>query len=318
MVGDSCRARRRPAEAHRVTAAPGGPGHGPQARGFDPDEPLLLDALEHHGVGACVVAWDDPSADWAAFDLVVLRSTWDYLERSRGVPGLAGRGGRLPPGWPTRCRSCAGASTSTTSAGLAAAGVPIVPTTFVEPGDRFVPPAGWGVRPEAGRRRGQPGCRSLPRRRRRRTRRDTTSPASTRRAHPAAAALPRQRGRRGRDADGVRRRPLQPRRAKRVALPSAGVAVDGLFAVEDNRPHQPTAAARARGRRRHRRHPAASWAARSTAGSTSCGTTPGSRACSSWSWPSLRCSCPSTHAGAARLAEAIVAAGRPREDRDAA
>src|ERR1700693_2131330 len=46
----------------------------------DPDEALLVDALRQAGLGAELLAWDDPSANPAAFDLCVLRSCWNYYE----------------------------------------------------------------------------------------------------------------------------------------------------------------------------------------------------------------------------------------------
>jgi glutathione synthase/RimK-type ligase-like ATP-grasp enzyme len=61
----------------------------------DPDAPLLLHALAHVGVDAAQVVWDEPSVDWDRYDLVVLRSTWDYATRrdeflawARGVTKL--------------------------------------------------------------------------------------------------------------------------------------------------------------------------------------------------------------------------------------
>lgn len=47
----------------------------------DPDLVLLADALEQRGVRAVQAMWDDPSAEWAAYDLVVVRATWDYVGR---------------------------------------------------------------------------------------------------------------------------------------------------------------------------------------------------------------------------------------------
>jgi len=47
----------------------------------DPDSPFLLDALNDAGVKAELAVWDDPSVDWASYDLVVIRSTWDYWSR---------------------------------------------------------------------------------------------------------------------------------------------------------------------------------------------------------------------------------------------
>ena len=46
---------------------------------FD-DDRLLIDALRRRGVDAVPAAWSD-DVDWAAFDLTVLRSTWDYVDR---------------------------------------------------------------------------------------------------------------------------------------------------------------------------------------------------------------------------------------------
>ena len=62
----------------------------------DPDSPVLLAALERHGLEADLCVWDDPAVEWASFDLTVLRSTWDYAPRreefldwARGVERLA-------------------------------------------------------------------------------------------------------------------------------------------------------------------------------------------------------------------------------------
>jgi len=46
----------------------------------DPDEELMLDALRAAGLDARMVAWDDPGADFGAFDLCVIRSTWNYAQ----------------------------------------------------------------------------------------------------------------------------------------------------------------------------------------------------------------------------------------------
>src|ERR671912_683117 len=44
-------------------------------------EELLVDALAERGADPTWVPWDDPSADWATYDLVVVRTTWDYPDR---------------------------------------------------------------------------------------------------------------------------------------------------------------------------------------------------------------------------------------------
>ena len=48
---------------------------------IDPDGPLLLGALAANGVEAEEVVWDDASVNWESYDLVVVRSTWDYAAR---------------------------------------------------------------------------------------------------------------------------------------------------------------------------------------------------------------------------------------------
>jgi glutathione synthase/RimK-type ligase-like ATP-grasp enzyme len=82
--------------------------------------------------------WDDPAVDWAAFDLVVVRSTWDYhLRRDAFLAWAHAIGDRLanPPGvlaWNTDKRYLQE---------LAEAGLPVVGTTFAPPGTPFVAPS---------------------------------------------------------------------------------------------------------------------------------------------------------------------------------
>jgi glutathione synthase/RimK-type ligase-like ATP-grasp enzyme len=45
---------------------------------FDPDAQILLDALEGAGLEGSMCVWDDPTIEWASFDLTVIRSTRDY------------------------------------------------------------------------------------------------------------------------------------------------------------------------------------------------------------------------------------------------
>ena len=48
---------------------------------LDPDDQLLRDALVERGIGVDAAVWDDPTIDWASYQHVVVRSTWDYTER---------------------------------------------------------------------------------------------------------------------------------------------------------------------------------------------------------------------------------------------
>ena len=47
----------------------------------DGDDPALVAALDRLGIEAVPAIWDDPEVDWSRFDLVVIRTTWDYDER---------------------------------------------------------------------------------------------------------------------------------------------------------------------------------------------------------------------------------------------
>ncbi|WP_409331773.1 ATP-grasp domain-containing protein [Trujillonella humicola] len=100
------------------------------AAGRDDDEPLLLSALADAGLTAAVADWADPGVDWAAAELVVVRSTWDYAPRREQFLAWARRVAAAttllnPVGvleWNTDKRYLAE---------LAAAGLPVVPTAWV-------------------------------------------------------------------------------------------------------------------------------------------------------------------------------------------
>ena len=98
---------------------------------FDDDE-LVVDALAGRGIEAGFVSWDAPGVDWDRFELVVVRSTWDYTGRLGEYLAWAdGVGARLHNApelirWNADKRYVAD---------LAAAGLAVVPTEFVGPGD---------------------------------------------------------------------------------------------------------------------------------------------------------------------------------------
>ena len=47
----------------------------------DPDQRPLLESLRGRGLGAEMLAWDDPASEPDGFDLCVIRSTWNYPHR---------------------------------------------------------------------------------------------------------------------------------------------------------------------------------------------------------------------------------------------
>lgn len=203
------------------------------ARGLDEDEPLALRALSLSGVEVAVVDWDDSQVDWARFDRVVLRSAWDYAEQlTRFLAWVDAVDEvtelRNPPAmvrWSVDKRYLLE---------LEAAGVPIVPTNVVEPGEEPVFPSGdIVVKPAVGA-----GSRDA--------------------ASYGAADLDLARGHVRRLQDQDRSVLVQPQLAsvaldgewpmiylgggyshaasKRVALPRGG-HVEGLFAAEANTTH---------------------------------------------------------------------------------
>ncbi|HCT15611.1 MAG TPA: hypothetical protein DIW82_12735 [Corynebacterium nuruki] len=48
---------------------------------IDHDTPLLLAALRERGATAEAAVWHDSGVDWTGFDLLVIRSPWDYMRR---------------------------------------------------------------------------------------------------------------------------------------------------------------------------------------------------------------------------------------------
>ncbi|HET9693901.1 MAG TPA: hypothetical protein VFP48_05925 [Steroidobacteraceae bacterium] len=100
---------------------------------LDEDMPPLVEALRRLGARVSTPSWDARDEDWSQYDLALLRSTWDYVERLDEFLAWA--------------RAC-GARTRLVNpaevvawnidkhylAQLHAAGVAVVPTRFVEPG----------------------------------------------------------------------------------------------------------------------------------------------------------------------------------------
>lgn len=100
----------------------------------DPDEDLLLDALERAGLSPALLPWNDPRSRPGIFDLCVLRSCWDY---------------HLVPEhfleWLAHAEKCTRLMNSLQVVrwnihkgylrDLEASGVPVVPTAWVSRGD---------------------------------------------------------------------------------------------------------------------------------------------------------------------------------------
>ncbi len=99
-----------------------------------PDDPLLLHALQARGVQAEPAVWDSPTVDWGSYELIVVRSTWDYVERreqflewAQAVPRVLNATDVLR--WNTDKRYLGGLPRA-------------VATEFLAPGSRFHAPRG--------------------------------------------------------------------------------------------------------------------------------------------------------------------------------
>ncbi len=111
-----------------------------EALSLDDDLAPLVEALERVGLEAEPAVWDDPAVEWACYDLMVLRSTWDYPPRRAEFLAWVDRVAAATPvlnppevvRWTTDKRYLAE---------LAAAGLPVVETAYVEPGGAYQPPA---------------------------------------------------------------------------------------------------------------------------------------------------------------------------------
>ena len=106
---------------------------------LDAEGPLLTKALSELGVQAEPVVWTDPDAHWSSYDAVVVRATWDYhsrrdeflewTDRVAAVTRLANPVDVLR--WNTD---------KTYLRELSEAGLPVVETTWLYPGDTFAAP----------------------------------------------------------------------------------------------------------------------------------------------------------------------------------
>ncbi len=104
------------------------------ARGLDEDLPPLEAAMHAAGLETRVVDWDDPDIEWGGFDFALLRSTWDYTDRLSDflawVDSAASLTTLLNPSAVVRWNT-----DKHYLAELNRAGVPVVPSSFIEPGE---------------------------------------------------------------------------------------------------------------------------------------------------------------------------------------
>lgn len=104
------------------------------ARPLDEDLPPLVAALEAIGIEVQVCDWDDPVVDWSGFELVLLRSTWDYAQRLpeflAWCAQVSARTSLLNPADLVRWNS-----DKHYLRDLSEAGIAVVESVFIEPGE---------------------------------------------------------------------------------------------------------------------------------------------------------------------------------------
>ncbi|HEY6747650.1 MAG TPA: hypothetical protein VI357_18260 [Mycobacteriales bacterium] len=95
----------------------------------DEDAEPLLAAAAAAGLDTDWRIWDDPAVDWDSYDLVVIRSTWDYVPRRDDFAAWAASVPRLA----NPADVVAWNTDKTYLRELAAAGLPVVPTAWLSP-----------------------------------------------------------------------------------------------------------------------------------------------------------------------------------------
>lgn len=95
---------------------------------------LLRETLERRGHEALPRVWDDPTVDWASFDVCVIRSTWDYFHHLDAFLAWAERASTLTRLWNPpevlRWNTHKGYLRD-----LEEHGVPVVPTLWIDRGE---------------------------------------------------------------------------------------------------------------------------------------------------------------------------------------
>jgi glutathione synthase/RimK-type ligase-like ATP-grasp enzyme len=104
--------------------------------GLTPDDRLLADELARRGAGTTAAVWDAPDVRWDAFDAIVIRSCWDYHLRPQAFLDWASS---LDAGETSLWNPARLVRTNAHKSylrGLEAAGVPLLPTAWLERGAR--------------------------------------------------------------------------------------------------------------------------------------------------------------------------------------
>jgi glutathione synthase/RimK-type ligase-like ATP-grasp enzyme len=98
------------------------------------DDRLLTASLHARGAHTSAVVWSDPDVDWTAFDAVVVRSCWDYFLRADEFFQWLSRLESIGAHVLNPVRTLRWNAEKTYLRELESAGIPVVPTHWIEPG----------------------------------------------------------------------------------------------------------------------------------------------------------------------------------------
>ena len=99
------------------------------------DDQYLSRALHDRGVTAVPLIWDDPRVEWRGYDAVVIRSCWDYHQRSGQFLDWLNRLEQLGANVINPIPLLRWNLQKSYLRELAAAGVPVAPTAWIERGE---------------------------------------------------------------------------------------------------------------------------------------------------------------------------------------
>ncbi|MBG85094.1 MAG: hypothetical protein CMJ40_11195 [Phycisphaerae bacterium] len=103
---------------------------------WEVDDRPLHEALHANGVDFDHACWSDRSVEWSAYDACLIRTTWDYAHRRDEFVDWAERAAGLTrlfnPFDTIRWNTC-----KSYLLDLEQAGIPVIPTHWLEPGDSF-------------------------------------------------------------------------------------------------------------------------------------------------------------------------------------
>lgn len=100
---------------------------------LDEEDAPLVPALARVGIEGVPLVWNDPSIDWASYDLVAVRTTWDYPNKIAAFLEWADRVAAMRPLW-NPASMLRWNTDKRYLRELSERGVPIVPTRWLERG----------------------------------------------------------------------------------------------------------------------------------------------------------------------------------------